>query len=73
MGRRAGYDDVNDADRLSLDPVMRREVGGRALDTKATSASLAGRFTTEVRTTSDKNILFKLFYKQLFSHADIIS
>jgi len=29
FGRLAGYDDVNAADRLSLDPVMRQLVGGR--------------------------------------------
>ena len=27
-GRLAGYEDVNDADRLALDPVMRQVVGG---------------------------------------------
>jgi hypothetical protein len=30
FGRLGGYDDVNDADRLSLDPVMRWIVGGKA-------------------------------------------
>lgn len=29
FGRLAGYEDVNDADRLALDPVMRQVVGGR--------------------------------------------
>ncbi len=28
-GRLAGYEDVNDADRLRVDPAMRRIVGGR--------------------------------------------
>jgi len=28
--RLAGYEDVNDADRLSIDPAMRHVVGGRA-------------------------------------------
>ena len=32
FGRLAGYDDVNDADRLAFDPVMRQVVGGRAVD-----------------------------------------
>ena len=32
FGRLAGYEDVNDADRLALDPVMRQVVGGRAVD-----------------------------------------
>jgi len=53
FGRLAGYDDVNDADRLSLDPVMRQVVGGRAVDAKAASASQMGRFETEVLATLD--------------------
>jgi hypothetical protein len=53
FGRLAGYDDVNDADRLALDPVMRQVVGGRAFDTKAASASQMGRFETEVLATAD--------------------
>ena len=53
FGRLAGYNDVNDADRLALDPVMRQVVGGRAVDTKAASASQMGRFETEVLATSD--------------------
>jgi hypothetical protein len=31
FGRLAGYEDVNDAERLSLDPAMRWVVGGRAI------------------------------------------
>ena len=54
FGRLAGYEDVNDADRLALDPVMRQVVGGRAVDAKASSASQMGRFKTEVLATSDK-------------------
>ena len=46
-GRLAGYEDVNDADRLALDPVMRQLVGGRAVDAQAASASQMGRFETE--------------------------
>ncbi len=37
FGRLAGYEDVNDADRLALDPVMRQVVGGRAVDAQAAS------------------------------------
>jgi hypothetical protein len=44
-GRLAGYEDVNDADRLALDPVMRQVVGGRAVDAQAVSQM--GRFETE--------------------------
>ncbi len=47
FGRLAGHEDVNDAERLSLDPVMRQIVGGRAVDAQAASASQMGRFETE--------------------------
>jgi len=53
FGRLAGYDDVNDADRLALDPVMRQVVGGRAVDAKAASTSQMGRFETEVLAATD--------------------
>jgi hypothetical protein len=45
-GRLAGYEDVNDAHRLALDPIMRQVVGGRAVDAQAASASQMGRFET---------------------------
>lgn len=35
----AGYDDVNDADRLAHDPVMRQIVGSRTVDAQAASAT----------------------------------
>jgi hypothetical protein len=41
-GRLAGYEDVNDADRLAFDPVMRQIVGGRVVDAQAASASQMG-------------------------------
>lgn len=47
FGRLAGYEDVNDADRLALDPVMRQIVGGRAVDEQAVLASEMARFETE--------------------------
>ena len=50
--RLAGYEDVNDAERLSVDPVMRHVVGGRAVDKQAASTSQVGRFETEVLTDS---------------------
>src|ERR687883_1217384 len=50
FGRLAGYEDVNDADRLAHDPAMRWIVGGRAVTHKAASASQMGRFETEVLT-----------------------
>lgn len=48
FGRLAGYPDVNDADRLALDPVMRQIVGGRAVDGQAASTSQMARFETDV-------------------------
>src|SRR6516165_5962873 len=47
FGRLAGYEDVNDADRLCRDPAMRCVVGGRAPMGQAASASQMGRVETE--------------------------
>ena len=47
-GRLAGYEDTNDAERLSVDPAMRQVVGGRAKERTAASTSLMGRFETEI-------------------------
>ena len=40
----AGYEDVNDADRLCRDPVMRHLIGGRAVKHGAASASAMSGF-----------------------------
>jgi len=45
--RLAGYEDVNDAERLCHDPAMRIVVGGRAKGQTAASASEMARFETE--------------------------
>ena len=50
FGRLAGYEDVNDADRLAHDPAMRGVVGGAAVTGQAASTSQMGRFETEVLT-----------------------
>src|SRR3954465_6342400 len=50
FGRLAGYEDVNDADRLAHDPAMRWVVGGVAVTGQAASTSQMGRFETEVMT-----------------------
>jgi Transposase DDE domain group 1 len=47
FGRLAGYEDVNDAERLCRDPAMRWMVGDRAITGSAASASQMGRFETE--------------------------
>jgi hypothetical protein len=51
--RLAGYEDVNDAERLCVDPAMRHVVGGRASQTEkqAASTSEVGRFETETLST----------------------
>ena len=50
FSRLAGYEDTNDAERLSEDPVMRHVIGGRAVERKAASTSEIGRFETDVLT-----------------------
>src|SRR5687768_13823626 len=45
--RLAGYEDVNDAERLARDPAMRAIVGREGLDQPAASGSEIGRFETE--------------------------
>jgi hypothetical protein len=50
FSRLAGYEDTNDAERLSVDPTMRHVVGGRAKWRNAASRSHMGRFETEVLT-----------------------
>ena len=47
FGRLAGYEDVNDAERLCRDPAMRWLVGDRAITGAAASASQMGRFETK--------------------------
>jgi hypothetical protein len=47
FGRLAGYEDVNDAERMHHDPAIRWVVGNRAIQRAAASASQMGRFETE--------------------------
>jgi Transposase DDE domain group 1 len=47
FGRLAGYEDVNDAERLAGDPAMRAIVGREGLDRAAASSTQMGRFETE--------------------------
>ena len=51
--RLAGYEDVNDAERLRLDPALRVVVGGRAKDQTAASPSEMARFETETLSTKE--------------------
>ena len=53
--RLAGYEDTNDAERLSDDPTMRVVVGDRGIDRPAASTNTMSRFETEVLT-QDGNV-----------------
>ncbi len=66
--RLAGYDDLNDADRLAVDPVMRQLVGGRATDKEAASTSQMARFETEVLTQADNLALLTNLPGQWIDH-----
>ena len=55
FGRLAGYEDVNDAERLRHDPAMRWIVGGKASHGCAASPSQMGRFETRWLT-AEKNL-----------------
>jgi hypothetical protein len=55
FSRLAGYEDVNDAERLRHDPAMRWIVGGKASHGSAASASQMGRFETRWLS-ADKNL-----------------
>ncbi len=51
--RLAGYEDVNNVDRLGRDPARRWIVGGRAVAKQAASTSQLGRFETEMLTRAE--------------------
>ncbi len=53
FGRLAGYEDVNDAERLRLDPVMRSLVDHRDAPSYAASTSEMARFETEQLATEE--------------------
>jgi hypothetical protein len=48
--RLAGYEDVNDAQRLSIDPVMRAVTGKKKKKKNAAGVNTIGRFETEILT-----------------------
>src|SRR5919199_6493818 len=53
FSRLAGYEDLNDAQRLRVDPALRTVVGGRARDHAAASTSEIGRFEIDTLTTRE--------------------
>jgi len=60
FSRLAGYEDTNDADRLSVDPAMRYVVGGRACERNAASTSQMSRFETEVLTQGENLVALSM-------------
>ena len=48
--RLAGYEDVNDAERLSVDPVMRAITGKKDKGKQAASTNTIGHFETDILT-----------------------
>ena len=54
-GRLAGYEDVNDAERLGRDPAMRWIIGGKAVERGGASTGQMGRFETELLA-NDENL-----------------
>src|SRR6195256_274962 len=63
FGRLAGYEDVNDAERLRHDPAMRWIVGGKASHSCAASPSQMGRFETQWLP-ADKTLLALAVFQQ---------
>jgi DDE family transposase len=63
FGRLAGYEDVNDADRLCRDPAMRWVVGHRAITECAASASQMGRFETKWLSRRYRGIVKRLYFR----------
>jgi hypothetical protein len=60
-GRLAGYEDVNDAERLARDPAMRAIIGREGLERPGASGSQMGRFETEwLATDPNLNVLTDL-------------
>ncbi len=57
FGRVAGYEDVNDAERLSRDPAMRTIVDRKGLDRRAASTSQMGRLKTEWLVTNENLVV----------------
>jgi hypothetical protein len=54
--RLAGYEDVNDAELLSVDPIMRAITGKKDKDKQAASTNTMGRFETDILTQQENLI-----------------
>jgi len=60
FGRLAGYEDVNDAERLCHDPAMRWVVGDKAITGSAASSSQMGRLETQWLTRPENLALLRI-------------
>ena len=59
--RLGGYEDTNDAERLSIDSAMRHLIGGKTKEQPAASTSQMGRFETEILTqTKNQELLLNM-------------
>ena len=67
-GRLAGYEDVNDVDRLGRDPAMRWIVGDKAVERGGASTSQMGRLETGLLANDDN--LAALFGRLMSADAD---
>ena len=57
FGRVAGYEDVNDAERLSRDPATRTIIDRKGFDRRAASTSQMGRLETEWFATNENLVV----------------
>ena len=67
--RLAGYDDTNDADRLSQDPAMRVLAGWQGSERNAASTSEMSRFETDLLTQEDNVKGLSLLNNRWVNHA----
>jgi hypothetical protein len=71
FGRLAGYEDVNDAERLRHDPAMRWIVGGKAAPRSAASPSQMGRFGADGLQSEDVSRVIKKYLPVLSPDLEI--
>jgi hypothetical protein len=77
--RLAGYEDVNDAERMAQDPVMRMICGLRRFENNAAGRTTMGRFETRILTQDENfdrlesiNLLWPLFAREKHQNAAIL-
>lgn len=70
FSRLAGYEDVNDAARMSKDPVMRAIAGKKIVKKNAASTNTMGRFETEMLTMKENLGALSLDQRQVGTKGD---